>query len=134
MMVRIATENYSKLKACNIEFNLPKPSYTINTLAYLQEKYVDHDFALIMGYDNLQSLHKWKNFKNILNNHELYIYPRPNSKPCKLESHNKINLTNAPMIDLSASLIRDGVKKGKDISCFLPSKVWKYLDEMNFYK
>tara|TARA_B100000900_G_scaffold357216_1_gene327373 strand:- start:1057 stop:1629 length:573 start_codon:yes stop_codon:yes gene_type:complete len=134
MMVRIATEDYSKFQASNIEFKLPKPSYTVDTLTYLKEKYPTHDFALIMGSDNLNSFHKWKNYKYILEEHELYVYPRPKSKDCALTSHKKVYLTQAPIMDISASFIRKSIAEKKDISFFLPPKVWQYMDEMSFYK
>lgn len=134
MMTRIASEDYPKIIASNIEFDLPKPSFTIDTLTYLNEKYGSYNFNLIMGQDNLSTLHKWKNFNLILSNYKIYVYPRSNNKKSKLENHQKINFTKAPVIDISSSLIRNSIKKGKNVSCFLPKNVWTYLDEMNFYK
>ena len=87
-----------------------------------------------MGQDNLSTLHKWKNFNLILSNYKIYVYPRLNNKKSKLENHQQINFTKAPIIDISSSLIRNSIKKGKNVSCFLPKNVWTYLDEMNFYK
>ena len=75
-MVHLATEDYPKIKPSDIEFKLPQPNYTVNTLAHLQEKYPTHEFSLIMGEDNLNSLHKWKNYEVILHNHDIYVYPR----------------------------------------------------------
>ena len=134
MMVRIATEDHPQFQASNIEFNLPQPSYTVDTLTYLKEQYPVHNFALIMGGDNLNSFHKWKNYEHILEEHELYVYPRPESKDCALVSHPKVHLTQAPLIDISASFIRKSIADNKDISYFLPPKVCQYMDEMNFYK
>ena len=122
------------ISSIDIEFNLPKPSYTIDTLTYLKEQYPAHNFALIMGGDNLNSFHKWKNYEQILEEHELYIYPRPESKDCALASNPKVHLTQAPLMDISASFIRKSIADKKDISYFLLPKVWQYMDEMNFYK
>lgn len=134
MMVRIATEDHPQFQASDIEFKLPQPSYTVDTLTYLKEKYPTHNFALIMGGDNLNSFHKWKNYKRILEEHELYVYPRPESKDCTLAKHKKVHLTQAPLMDVSASFIRKSIADQKNISYFLPPKVWQYVDEMNFYK
>ena len=134
MMTRIATEDCTNIIASNIEFDLPKPSFTINTLTYLNEKYASYNFNLIMGQDNLSTLHKWKNFNLILSNYKIYVYPRSNNKKSKLENHKQINFTKAPLIDISSSLIRNSIKKGKNVSSFLPKDVWTYIDEKNFYK
>lgn len=134
MMVRIATEDHPQFQASNIEFNLPQPSYTVDTLTYLKEQYPVHNFALIMGGDNLNSFHKWKNYEHILEEHELYVYPRSEIKDCALVSNPKVHLTQAPLMDISASFIRKSIADKKDISYFLLPKVWQYIDEMNFYK
>lgn len=148
-MVKIAVEDNAKLSASDIEFNLPKPSYTSNTLAYLLEKYPDKKFALIMGEDNLRTLHKWKNYEHILSEHDIFVYPRAlteseqeeaniiNPKPKGLPevyNHTNIHLIDAPVMKLSASFIRESIKEGKDVKYLLTSPVYKYLDEMNFYK
>lgn len=133
MMARIATEEDARLYASDIEFQLPQPSYTVDTLTYLKEKYPQHEFSLIMGGDNLKSFPKWKNQEVILADHDIYVYPRPGiSSP--LEQHPKVHLTQAPMMDISATFIRQSVLEGKDVSFLLPAAVWTYLDEMNFYK
>jgi|TARA_B110000261_G_scaffold129080_2_gene144581 nicotinate-nucleotide adenylyltransferase len=129
-----AIEDEYKFKVSNIEFNMSKPSYTIDTLVNLHEKYPDISFSLIMGADNLTHLHKWKNVDVMLEDHKVYVYPRPNSKPGKLDNHPSINLMNAPKIDISASFIRSAIKDNKDISWFLPKKAWIYITEMGFYK
>ena len=135
-MVRIALEDYPKLRASDIEFSLPQPSYTVHTLAYLSEKFPDREFALIMGEDNLKHFHKWKNADYILENHHIYVYPRyirGDEGPKKVE-HPHIHYTDAPIIEISASAIRQAVKERKNFRPLLPENVWKYLDEMNFYK
>jgi nicotinate-nucleotide adenylyltransferase len=135
-MVYRATEDYPKLRPSDIEFNLPEPHFTIHTLVYLQEKFPQHSFALIMGEDNLSSFHKWKNYEQILEEHDIYVYPRINTKPPKEEfiDHPRIVKVNAPIIGISSTLIRNDLKDGKNIRPMLPHKVWEYLDEMNFYR
>ncbi|MCG2417556.1 nicotinate-nucleotide adenylyltransferase [Aequorivita sp. F47161] len=135
-MVRIALENYPKLHASNVEFDLPQPNYTVNTLAYLEEKYPKNNFGLIMGEDNLKSFHKWKNFDVILDRHSIYVYPRisEGTVETKFDNHEKIKTVNAPIIELSSTFIRKGIKSGKNIKPMLSAEVWQYLDEMNFYK
>lgn len=135
-MVYRATKDYSKLKPSDIEFNLPQPNYTINTLVYLQEKYPDHTFSLIMGEDNLKSFHKWKNYELILENHDLYVYPRLSEDKAKtpFDGHKKIHHINAPIMEVSSTFIRKAIKQGKNAQPMLPQYVWEYLDEMNFYK
>ena len=135
-MVYRATKDYTKLKPSDIEFNLPQPNYTVNTLVYLQEKHPDFDFALIMGEDNLKSLHKWKNYEVILENHNIYVYPRilENKTESQFDNHKKIHAVNAPIMQLSSTFIRNAIKEGKNVKPMLPIHVWEYLDEMNFYK
>lgn len=135
-MVNIAVENYPKLKASNIEFQLPQPNYTINTLIVAEEKYPSHEFSIIMGEDNLKSFHKWKNYNVILENYNVYYFPRISDKviPENLINHHKVHKVNAPIIQLSSTFIRKSIKDKKNISTMLPCNVWKYLDEMNFYK
>ncbi len=135
-MVRIATEDYPKLKPSNIEFGLPQPNYTVNTLTHLYEKYPQHHFSLIMGEDNLQSFHKWKNYETILQNHQLYVYPRvyKNNVKSKFHDHQKVQFVNAPIVEISSTLIRKCIKDEKNITPLLPKSVWIYLDEMNFYR
>lgn len=135
-MVRIAVEDYPKLKSSNVEFDLPQPNYTVNTLAYLDEKYPEKNFCLIMGEDNLKGLQKWKNYEVILNRYSLYVYPRISEGvgETQFENHKKIKKVNAPIIELSSTFIRNGIKFGKNIRPMLSAEVWKYLDEMNFYK
>ncbi|MCB0470692.1 MAG: nicotinate-nucleotide adenylyltransferase, partial [Flavobacteriaceae bacterium] len=135
-MVYRATEDYPKLRPSDIEFNLPQPNYTINTLVYLQEKYTNYEFALIMGEDNLNSFHKWKNYEVILENHELYVYPRISQDTTEndLRQSKKVHLIDAPIMEISSTFIRNSIKQGKLVKPLLPNRVWEYLDEMNFYK
>ena len=135
-MVDIAVEDYRKIKSSKIEFDLPQPNYTVNTLAVLKEKHPEIDFCLIMGEDNLKSFHKWKNFDVILERYRLYVYPRISEGKIEtqFDNHPKIVKVAAPIMELSSTFIRKGVKDGKNIRPMLPQNVWEYLDEMNFYK
>lgn len=133
-IVRIAVENDPRMQASNIEFNLPIPSYTVDTLTYLREAHPNEEFSLIMGQDNLVHFHKWKNHESILENHNIYVYPRPRCKPCDMETHEKVQLTKAPLMDISAEFIRKSIREKKEVSYFLTQKINDYIDEMNFYK
>lgn len=135
-MVRIAIEEYPKLHANNVEFDLPQPSYTVNTLAYLEEKYPKQAFCLIMGEDNLKNFQKWKNHEVILNRYSIYVYPRisEGNIPTQFREQSNIIKVDAPIMELSSTFIRKGIKAGKNIRPLLTENVWKYLDEMNFYK
>ena len=135
-MVYRATKDYTKLKPSDIEFNLPQPNYTINTLVHLEEKFPDYEFALIMGEDNLKSFHKWKNYQMILETHDIYVYPRISEGKVETEfdEHPKIHHVDSPIMELSSTFIRKSIKEGKNVRPMLPENVWEYLDEMNFYK
>ena len=133
-MVNEAIQYYTKFKSSNIEFGLPQPSYTVNTLAHLKEKYPKHKFSLIMGQDNLATFDKWKNYEEILNHHKIFVYPRPNCEKSKFDKHPSVVFTEAPLMDISSTFIRDAIKKKKDIRFFLPEKVWDYVNSMSFYK
>lgn len=135
-MVYRATEDYLKLEPSKIEFNLPQPNYTINTLTYLYEKHPEIEFALIMGEDNLKSFHRWKNYELILQNHHIYVYPRISNGeiPSEFQDNPKIHKVEAPIMELSSTFIRNSIKQGKNVRPMLPENVWQYLDEMNFYK
>lgn len=135
-MIHLATENYDKLKPSDIEFKLPQPNYTINTLVHLKEKYPKYHFSLIMGEDNLKSFPKWKNYEVILEDYEVYVYPRISELdiPEELVNHPKIHRINAPIIELSSTFIRNSIKEGKNIRPMLDDKVWEYIDHNLFYK
>lgn len=133
-MVHLATKNYPKLKPSNIEFNLPQPNYTINTLVHLTEKHPNHQFSIIMGEDNLNSFHKWKNYEAILNNYSIYVYPRISENEKSNLLHSNIHYSNAPIVELSSTFIRESIKKNKNIATMLPEEVWKYIDHNLLYK
>ncbi|WBX95755.1 nicotinate (nicotinamide) nucleotide adenylyltransferase [Chryseobacterium gambrini] len=136
-MVQLAVKNYPRMRASNVEFSLPQPSYTIDTLTYLHEKYPDYSFSLIMGEDNLESLHKWKNSETLIKNHHIIVYPRGfegEKKDSEYLQHENISLINAPVIELSATEIRNMIKSGKNVRPMLPPEVFDYLDGSSFYK
>jgi nicotinate-nucleotide adenylyltransferase len=139
-MTQLAIGDNDKLKASDIEFKLPVPSYTIDTLTHLREKYPKNEFVLVMGEDNLYTLHKWKNAEELIKRYQVYVYPRPDTeKPSspvldQLLQKAKILNVNAPLMDISGTFIRKGIKDGKDMSYFLSSSVWKYINEMHFYE
>lgn len=134
-MVFLATENYTKLKPSDIEFRLPQPNYTVHTLAHLQEKFPTYEFSLIMGEDNLNSLHKWKNYEVIIQNHDIYVYPRLNSgeTDTQLTANARIHRINAPILELSSTFIRESIKEGKNVKPLLPGNVWEYVEHNLFY-
>ncbi|MCF8331690.1 MAG: nicotinate-nucleotide adenylyltransferase [Bacteroidales bacterium] len=134
MLVKTAIEEDDRFRASDIEFYLPYPSYTIHTLTVLSEKYPEREFALIMGSDNLATIHKWKNYQQILEYYHLYAYPRPGYEPGKWSSHPNVILIEAPQMEISASMIREGIQKHKDMRYLLPDKVLKYIKEMQFYQ
>ncbi len=132
-IIRVEIEDNSKLEVSDIEFDMPKPSYTIDTLVRLKEKYPENDYSIIMGSDNLQNFHKWKNYEQILEDYSVYIYPRPGYEISG--SHKNIHLIEGvPQMEISSSFIRKSIKEGKDISYLMPEKAWIYTDEMNFYR
>lgn len=142
-LVREAVDANPLLEPSSIEFDLPQPNYTVNTLAILAEKHPDKKFTLIMGEDNLRSFHKWKNYEVILENHEVLVYPRVYTESEKVEvseqtktlrNHPKIKLVDAPLMKISSSVIRNMIAEGKDAQYILTPEVFKYLDEMNFYR
>jgi len=132
-MVRIAIADDERFRDSDIEFRMPKPSYTIDTLAYLGEKYPGYQFVLIMGSDGLTGFDKWKNAPEIIRDYTRYVYPRPGF-PINIQDYPNAVLVEAPQIELSASMIRDGIKKRKDMRHFLPPGVWDYIDRMNLFR
>ena len=139
-MAQLAIGDNDRIKASDIEFKLPVPSYTIDTLTYLREKYDKNEFCLVMGEDNLYTLHKWKNAGELVDRYPIYVYPRPDSKKPvssildEILSDAEIHKIDAPLIEISSTFIRNGIKNGKDMSYFLAPAVWKYIKEMHFYE
>ena len=136
-MVSEAVQEYPALKPSKVEFGLPQPNYTINTLAVLSETHAnEYEFSLIMGEDNLKGFHKWKNYEVILEEYNIYIYPRVSSGSVdhQFKNHPKIHKVDAPIMEISSTFIRNNHKLGKNIKPMLPDVVWKYMDQMNFYR
>lgn len=133
-MVERAIEDQNNFKATDIEFHLPKPNYTINTLVYLEEKYPNHNFRIIIGEDNLTSFKRWKNYEIILENYGLIVYPRANTKDTELKLHQNVTLVEAPQIDISASFIRRNIKSGKSIKYLVPDKVAEFIKDRRLYQ
>jgi len=135
-LVHLATEDYPKIKPSDIEFKLAQPNYTVHTLAHLKDHFPQHEFSLIMGEDNLNSLHKWKNFEYILENHNLYVYPRVsvNDENNDLLNHARVHKVAAPIVEISSTFIRENIKSKKNFRPLLPEKVWEYIDHNNLYK
>ncbi len=133
MVERAVADNY-KLKASDVEFSMPKPSYTIDTLTKLSEKYPTHEFKLIMGEDNLGQFENWKNYDKILEYYELYVYPRPNSGIHAYRGHSKVKFIEAPLLDISATYIRNAIKEGKPIRYMVSEDVEAYIRIKKFYQ
>jgi len=132
-IIKSEIENLPKLDVSDIEFSMPQPSYTIDTLVRLKENNLENEYAIIMGADNLQNFHKWKNYDQILKNYSIYVYPRNGYKTSG--SHKNIHvIKGVPQMEISSSFIRKSIKEGRDVSYLMPEKAWKYTDEMNFYK
>jgi nicotinate-nucleotide adenylyltransferase len=132
-MVRMAIEDNFNFEATDVEFHMPKPSYTADTLAYLTDRYPQHDFKLIIGEDNLHHFPKWKNHEVILEHYGMYVYPRPNAKPSALREHPNVKLVEAPMVDISATFIRRRIKNDKTIRYLVHHKVAEYIAIRKFY-
>ncbi len=132
-LVNLAIGDTLNIKASDIEFSLTQPSYTIDTMTYLVEKYPGKNFSLIMGGDNLLSLHKWKNYELLLENYKIYIYKRPDYASSELIEHENIIMTEAPLLDISSSYIRKLIKEKKSIKYLVPDKVYEYLSDYPVY-
>jgi nicotinate-nucleotide adenylyltransferase len=125
--VRLATQDDKRIKCSDIEFNLPKPSYTSNTLAFLSEKYPEHQFSIIMGSDSYQNLDKWKNYETIINNYPVYVYKREGHEIKKTFDKKAVTL-NAPIIQISASQIREHIRSAKSIRYLVPEIVREEIE------
>lgn len=132
-MVEKAIQNHHKFEVTDVEFTMPKPSYTIDTLVYLVEKHPQHDFVLLIGSDNLERFTHWKNYKKILDDFGLLVYPRPGAVTSDLIDHPKVNLVEAPLLDISATYIRKCVKEGRSLKYLLPEAVASYIDQQQYY-
>lgn len=139
-MTELALSNDPRFRVCDVEFTLPRPSYTIDTLTYLTEKYPSRRFTLIMGEDNLATLHKWKNAEVLVKNYRIIVYPRLNAgrrsskRLLEILAMADITEVRAPVMEISGTFIRQAIKEGKDISWFVPAPTWRYIREMHFYE
>jgi|WetSurSiteA1Bulk_404760.scaffolds.fasta_scaffold01302_2 nicotinate-nucleotide adenylyltransferase len=132
-LLETALQDDDRFRVCDIEFRLPKPSYTIDTLTYLNELYPKNDLILIMGSDGLATFGKWKNYREIEQQYTRYVYPRP-GYPVVQEEHENIRIFDAPLMEISSTFIRRALKQKKNISYFLPHGVFEYIREMHFYE
>lgn len=132
-LVKIAIDDNPKFRASNIEFSLPKPSYTIDTLTYLEEKFPLEKFSIIMGSDSFQNIHRWKNYEQLVKNHPIIIYNRPGFEI--EETHGaRLTIVDAPLLNISSTFIRSQVKQGKSIRYLVPDPVHNYIADSNYFK
>ena len=133
-LVRTAIEDDPRFWVTDIEFKMPQPSYTIDTLTYLEEKYPNKDLVILAGSDQLPTFDKWKNPDRILELYQLYVYKRPGYIGSNWDDHESVKLFDTPQMDISSTFIRKSIAKGKDMRYMLPAKVWEYIREMHFYE
>lgn len=133
-LVELAIDDHPSIRPCNIEFELPVPSYTIDTLTYLQEKYPGDHFCLVMGSDNIKSFHKWKNYEMILDHYPIYVYQRPGSQTDLYTDNPGVKYLDAPLLDMSASFIRKLIREGKSVRYMVPDKVFDSLEKSSLYR
>jgi len=133
-MAKLATDNSTKLEVSDVELRLPQPSYTIDTLTHLKEKYPQHEFSLIMGSDNLVSLPKWKNYKLLLRDYQIYVYPRPGYENTELATHPSVTITMTPLMELSATFIRQSIAQKKNVQYFVPDIVLEFIESKHLYR
>ncbi len=132
-MVRLAIADHPKFVASDVEFHLPKPSYTIDTLKHLQQKYPQHQFKLIIGEDNLGSLHKWKDYEQLLATAEFLVYRRPAAEVSPFHQHPQVKFIESPMVEISATYIRESIQQGKSIRYLVHRDVENFIKLKKFY-
>jgi nicotinate-nucleotide adenylyltransferase len=132
-MVRAAVYDNYKLEVTDVEFHLPKPSYTIHTLIHLSEKHPDKKFVVILGGDNLDSFTRWKNYHRILEDYEIYVYPRPGMQLSEVSKHPHVKMVEAPLLDISATFIRNCIRKGQSVRYLVPDPVEEIIRGKQFY-
>ena len=133
-LTQLATEDHPDFFVSNIEFNLPKPSYTIDTLTHLKEKYPKKEFCLLLGGDNLEHLEKWKNYEQILSDYKLYVYRRPKSDNASAPIHQNIHFLDVPLMDISSTAIRERIRHKQSVKYLLPDKVRDEIEKARYYK
>lgn len=133
-MCKLAFNDDARIDVSDIELKLPQPSYTIDTLIYLHEKYPEHKFCLIMGADNLNTLKKWKNYELILRDYEIYVYPRPKEVVSEFINHSNVKITSTPIMEISSTFIRTAIKENQNVRYFLPDNVLDFIESKSLYK
>ncbi|WP_374949700.1 nicotinate (nicotinamide) nucleotide adenylyltransferase [Mucilaginibacter sp.] len=133
-MAKLATDNSVNITVSDVELKLPQPSYTIDTLAFLKEKHPEYEFVLIMGSDNLATLHKWKNYRLILRDYQIFVYPRPGYENAELAAHPSVTITMTPQMELSATFIRKSIAEKKNIQYFVPDAVLSFIESKGLYR
>ncbi|HEY1008250.1 MAG TPA: nicotinate (nicotinamide) nucleotide adenylyltransferase [Sphingobacteriaceae bacterium] len=133
-MARLATEGAENIRVSDVEFKLPQPSYTVDTLAHLGERYPEHRFTLIMGSDNLVSLKKWKNYEVLLRDYRIAVYPRPGHEDPEFAGHPSVTVTSTPLMELSSTFIRHSIRAGKNMMYFVPDEVLRFIENKNLYR
>ena len=133
-MVELAIKGDERFQVCDIEFYMPQPSYTIDTLTRLAERHPNTDFYLICGMDSLETFPKWKNYEMILKYHHLLVYPRKGYSSNELADNPSVKIVEAPEIEVSSTFIRNAIAEGKDVRYFMPKKVAQYIVDMHFYE
>lgn len=132
-MVNLALEGAERIRSSDFEFRLKQPSYTIDTLVHLKERFPEKEFVLIMGSDNLKSFRKWKNYEIILRDFQLAVYPRPGFTDTELEQHPSVTMTDTPQMEISSTFIRKSVATGKNVKYFLPDAVYSFIEKKGLY-
>lgn len=133
-MLELAISDDKRFKVCDIEFSMPKPSYTIDTLNLLSKSYPETDFYLICGMDNMPEFHNWKDYQSILDNYNILVYPRKNYNESEILNHKSVHLINAPEIEISSTFIRKSVAQNKDVRYFMPEKSYNFMKDNAFYR
>jgi nicotinate-nucleotide adenylyltransferase len=133
-LVQLALEGEAKMRATDIEFKLPKPSYTIDTLTYLQEKYPQHSLSVIMGSDSYQNISKWKNYEQLLKHYPILIYMRPGYPVNNIAEMTNITTVKAPLLEISATQVRNNIRAGQSIRYLVPENVREEIEKNSYYK
>jgi nicotinate-nucleotide adenylyltransferase len=133
-MVRLAIEEFKpKISLCDVEMSMPRPSYTIDTLKLLKVKYPEREFAVVMGSDSMDSIEKWKEYKELLSNNRIMVYPRLGSNTDELKSKYDVEVINAPIMEISSTFLRQAISQGKRVDYFMPPRAYNYLTENKIY-
>ena len=133
-MVNMALVDIENMQASDIEFKMPKPSYTIDTLNLLKERFKENQYVVIMGTDNLENFDKWKDYQKILNEYEIFVYSRSTSDGGELKNHPKVKLFNSDFTELSSTMIRKMIKENENVDGLIPNSVYNYIKRNGFYK